>query len=125
MERRDKVFFVLLLGGLGYGGYQNREFIEQKLGLDDLAPGRIKAVDLCKHAFTLDRVRPNWVVLEGWLHDGQIEEDGELWTAQRVAGDDFRVLCRYKRDGEVQLHRFAVDTASGGVRVEEDAGPPR
>lgn len=126
MERKDRIFLLLLVGGVGYGVYHNRDAIKARLGLDDLAPGSIKAVVLAKQAFTFDRYRPNWVVLDGWLHDGQIQPEGDLWTAERVAGDDFRVLCRYRQDGEVKLHRLTVNTASGTVQaVEERAGPPR
>lgn len=125
MERKDRIIVLLMLGGIGYGAYHYRDVIEHRLGLDDLAPGRIKAVVLAKQAFTFDRYRPNWVVLEGWLHDGTIQADGELWTADRVTGNDFRVLCHYRDHGTPRVHAFDVNTDSGTVQAKENAGPPR
>lgn len=131
MERRDAVFLLALFGGGGYLAYSHWDEIVAKLGLDDLNPGRIKAIELCKQHFHFDRYRPNGVVIHERMSSGEIRGNAEPWLAQRIRNERFLVVCSF-RDDEKEHHRnFEVDIGTGEVidRGETPtcpiAAPPR
>jgi hypothetical protein len=127
MERKDKLILLLLLAGAGYFGYTHWDTISITLGLDDIAPGRVKAIDLAKREQSFQRGRPNSIVLADQVRSGDIVMDHDAWQAQRLHGDVFLVLCNYRERGERHCHRFEVDVATNGVTLleDEDAQPPK
>ncbi len=126
MERKDKLILLLMLSGAGYAAFANWDTMRTKLGLDDLAPGRLKAIDLAKKDMTLDRTLANWLVLHERRRNKEIEMEEEPWDATRLEGNRFLVVVRFTERGQPHGYRFEVNTASGGVtRLEDGARPPR
>lgn len=119
MDRRDAFFLLVVFAGGGYFVHEHWEEIAQKVGLDDLNPGRIKAIELAKQQFTFDRYRQNGVIIHERLHGKQIEAAEEPWTAARLRTNRFLVVCSYREEGQAHFHQFKVDIGSGQV---EDAG---
>jgi hypothetical protein len=127
MERRDKLILLLLLAGGGYATYRNWDVINTTLGLDDIAPGRVKAIDLAKRDTTFHRGRPNSVVVQELARGGEIELAPDAWQAQRQDGDVFRVTCTFRQRGESRCYEFEVDVSTGRVTFleSESTQPPR
>jgi len=115
MERRDAVILLLLLSGGVYYGSTHWEEIKEKLGLDDLTPGRIKAIELTKQQFTFDRYRQNGILIQERTHSGEILCAQDPWQAQRVRDNHFIVVCSFREDGKDHHRRFEVDVGSGAV----------
>jgi hypothetical protein len=123
MERRDKLVLLLLLAGAGWAGYEHWDTIVAKLGLDDLSPGRVKAIDLAKRDLTFERVRSNQLVLDERVRLGEIVATEHAWSAVRIGGGRFLVTYDYKERGVAQKYQFEVDTATNAVTLV-DNGPP-
>jgi hypothetical protein len=119
MERRDKWFLLLLLAGAGYAGYRNWDVISTTLGLDDIAPGKVKAIDLAQREMTFERSRPNSVVLKDRARRGEIEFGPDAWHATRQGGDLFRVFFTFREGGQDRCYEFDVDIANGRVTLVE------
>ena len=119
MERKDSIILLLLLSGGGYYGFTHWDQISQKLGLDDLNPGRIKAIELAKQQFTFDRYRQNGVVIHERMHDGVIQGAEDPWQAQRLRENHFRVVCSFREEGKSHHRLFEVNVGNGAV---EDLG---
>lgn len=115
MERRDKLFLLLVLGGGAYAVHTNWETIRDKLGLDDLAPGRIKAMELAKKNYNFERSIPNWQVVANLEANKEIEVDGDPWAAERIENDQWRVTCTYWQRGRQVQHLFRVNVNTGAV----------
>jgi hypothetical protein len=126
MERRDVVLLLLLAGGAGYGLWAKWDVIAPKLGLDDLKPGRVHAIELAKQANSFEAARPNWMVLEDWKSNGDIALSPHAWTGHKVDDDHYQVVCTFKRDGEDRYLLFAVNIATTAVEVvgEESSQRP-
>ena len=116
MERKDAVFLLLVLGVGGYYGYRYRQPIIEKLGLDDLGPGRVKSIEIVKEGFGFEQFRKNGLVMREWIRGGRVEVDGEPWNAKRQkTSDHFLVVCSYRENGEPHNRQFDVDVATGIV----------
>jgi hypothetical protein len=125
MEKKDALLMLLLAGAGGYAVYANWEPIRLKLGLDDLHPGRIKAVQLAKEANSFEAYSVNSVVLRDREANGEIKLQGEPWSATEIKRPRYRVTCTFFEKGQRKVHRFAVDVASGAVLYEGlDDGKP-
>ena len=118
MEKKDAIFLLALLGAGGYALHANWDTIKVKLGLDDLRPGRIRAMHLAKEGNQFDAYRTNWMVVKGREENGEIKVSGDPWNAAEVANPRYRVTCTYVENGERRVHVFSVDIASAVVTYE-------
>ncbi|GAB4153205.1 MAG: hypothetical protein Fur0037_22010 [Planctomycetota bacterium] len=129
MEKKDIALLLFLIGGAGYGVHANWDLIVAKLGLDDLRPGRIKAVELAKKARIFEQYRSNWEVLKDWRASERIAVLGDPWSAEKIDDRHYAVYCSFREEGEPHRHRFDVDLPSGAVtyagEVEPAAPAPR
>jgi hypothetical protein len=118
MERKD-VFFLLVLAGAGaYAVHANWDKIHEKLGLGDMYPGRIKAIQLAKEAISFEEYTANWAVLRDRQANGEIKVQGEPWDAVEIKKPRYRVTCTYIEKGARRVHRFTVDVGSSSVVYE-------
>lgn len=115
MERRDAILLLLLFAGGGYAIHRNWDAISARLGLDDLGSGRIKAMELVKKSYDLDRHRTNWEVMREREQSGEIETKGDPWLADPTEGTSYRVTCVYSDHGTRRCQAFSVDVANGAV----------
>lgn len=122
MGKKDTVFMLLVLGGAGYGIHANWDAVKVKLGLDDLSPGRIKAIELTKKARGFEQYRSNWEVLRDWQSGEQIQVVGDPWQAEPVDDQHWRVYCTYKEAGQMRRHQFDTNVASGVVEYVGEVG---
>ncbi len=118
MDKKQAVLLLVLAGGAGYAVHTNWDTIKVTLGLDDLRPGRIRALQMVKDAKAFDQYRANWMVVQDRKQNGEIEVVGEPWHAVEVAHPRYRVTCTFVEDGERLVHAFAVDIVSGDVAYE-------
>jgi hypothetical protein len=115
MERRDKFILLLLLAGGGLYAHRHWDEIATRLSLDDLRPGRIKAMELAKKEYTFERVRTNDVVVQQRVSAGEIKAVGDLWTADPQGGDRYFVNCTWVEGRDRCTQVFEVDIGSGRV----------
>lgn len=118
METRDRVFVLLAAAGIGYAVYSNWDVIREKLGLDDMYPGRIKAVDLTKKAYSLDRYRTNWEILDDRKRGELIQVVGDPWSAEPVEDPVYRVTFTFKEDGQLRRYVWQTNVASMAVHLK-------
>ena len=127
MERKDKMILLVLALGAGYAGFVHWDWISAKLSLDDLSPGRIKAIDLAKKDLTFDGLQANSLVMRERARNGEIKMEEEPWEATRIDENRFVVVVAFIEDGLPKSHRFDVNIATGGVKLipPTSAQPPR
>ena len=117
---------LLLAAGAGYATYTNWDFIKEKLSLDDLTPGRVKAIDMAKKDYTFDGLQPNSIVLSQRARNNEIKLSDDPWTASRINTDRWLVTLTYQQEGQVVTHQFDCNIATGNVKlVPQGAQPPR
>jgi len=121
MERKDAFILLAIAGAVGYVTYTNWDAIAVRLGLDDLMPGRVKAIEYVKGANSFESARPNWQIVEQWKAGGDIEYEGVPWSADKIDETHYRVVLNYKKDGTKRAITFNVDNSSGAVVLNEDA----
>lgn len=125
MQKKDAMFLLVLAGAGAYAIHANWEAIHTRLGLGDIYPGRIKAVQLAKDAMTWANYGANWVVLRDRAEAGEIVVKGDPWHAEEIAKPRYLVTCTYLEGGEQRVHRFTVDVGTNAVVYEGlDAGKP-
>lgn len=107
MSKRDFLLMLVLCGGAGYGIHANWDKIQAKLGLDDLRPGRVKAIELTKQARSWEQYRSNWEVLRDRVANEEVQVVGDPWSATAIDDRHYRVVLTFKMDS--QLHRYAFD----------------
>jgi hypothetical protein len=115
MSKRDFFLMLVLCGGAGYGIHANWDKIQAKLGLDDLRPGRVKAIELCKKAQSFEQYRSNWEVLRDRVANEEIQVVGDPWTATAVDEKHYRVILSFKLEGQLRRHAFDVDMVTNVV----------
>ena len=111
MEKRDIMFLLLLVGGAGYAAYDNWDSISTELGLKELDPERLKAIDLAKKGYHFGQGLTNWQHLQSRKDLGEIEISGNPWTAEPMKGAAYQVIVTWDEAGEVIEHGFRVDIA--------------
>tara|TARA_R110002073_G_scaffold58721_3_gene148605 strand:+ start:47 stop:415 length:369 start_codon:yes stop_codon:yes gene_type:complete len=121
MERRDAMLILLLLGGGGYACYTNWDTISDRLGLEQLDPGRLKAVELAKEAFTFTRAMSNWQHLQSRQTNEEIEIGSDPWSTEHIAGPNYRVQVQWieTEDGTTMTHGFHVNIATRIAKSED------
>ncbi|HEX6810973.1 MAG TPA: hypothetical protein VF384_05045 [Planctomycetota bacterium] len=126
MERRDMGILMLVALGAGYAAFVNWDTIAEKLSLDDLSPGRVKAIDMAKKDMTLDSLQANSLVLRERARIGEIRMSEDPWTASRIEENLWLVVMDYTAGGEPHQYRFHVNVATGVVKLlPQTAQPPR
>jgi hypothetical protein len=126
MERKDIWLLVLIAAGAGYATYTNWDVIKEKLSLDDLTPGRVKAIDMAKKDYTFDGLQPNSLVLNQRAKNNEITLPEDPWTAKRIDGDRWLVTLVYSEGGQAVKRQFDCNIATGIVKVvPQHAQPPR
>ncbi|HEX5051690.1 MAG TPA: hypothetical protein VFZ65_07965 [Planctomycetota bacterium] len=128
MQKSDAFFLLCVLGGGGYAIYSHWDAIVEKLGLDDLGPARMKAIQLAKHSSDFEAGVTNWQYVETRQKRGEIEVAAEPWSAEPVGGQDYRVLVRWLDGGERVVLAFKVNVADRTVAYQgslTDAAAPR
>jgi hypothetical protein len=118
MERRDACLLLLVLGGGGYAAWTHWDVIAAKLSFADLSPGRLKAIELAKDASDFERGATNWQYLQTRHKRREIELPSEPWSAEPIAGEQYRVLARWLDDGDRVVVAFQVDVARRTVVYE-------
>lgn len=118
METKDRIFVLLALGGLGYAAYANWDVISDKLGLHELDPGLVKAIELTKKARNFGASQTNWQHLESRQQLEEIEIAPDPWTAVRTGEWSYRVTVTWSEDAQPVTHAFAVDVKTRNVRHE-------
>lgn len=117
METRDRVILLLAAAGIGYAVYSNWDVIRERLGLDDMYPGRIKAIDLVKKAYSLDRYRMNWEILEDRKRGGSIQVVGDPWYAEPISEPLYKVTYTFKEAGQPRRYVFHANVATMAVHL--------
>lgn len=126
MERKDICILLLLAAGAGYATYTNWDLIKERLSLDDLTPGRVKAIDMAKKDYTFDGLQPNSLVLNQRAKNNEIALGQDPWVAQRINGERWLVILTYHQDGQLVKHQFDCNIATGIVKLlPQGAQPPR
>lgn len=132
MERRDVFILLLAAGGIGYAVYNNWDLVREKLGLDDLYPGRIKAIELAKKAYSLESYRTNWEVLHDRERTGEIKVIGDPWLADPIEKPWYVVTFTFKEAGQPRRYVFHVNVATMATVLkakqtgaDATAAPPR
>lgn len=118
MEKRDALFLLLVLGGIGYAAYTHWDVIEEKIGFADLSPGRLKAIELAKDSNDFETASPNWQWLQTQKKRRAIELSDEPWSAEPIAGEDYAVTARWIDDGEHVVVGFHVNIANRTVTYD-------
>ena len=108
---------LLLSGGAGFYGHRHWDEITIRLGLDDLGPGRVKAIEIVKQDYTFERSRKNEVVVNAHVKGEEITPVGELWTAERRTDDLYVVHLNYKENADVCTQDFEVTLSTGEVKA--------
>ena len=126
MERKDSMILLLLAAVAGYATYANWDLIAAKLSLDDLSPGRVKAVDMAKKDLSFDGLQPNSLVLRNRAKNNEIKMGEDPWAATRIEGDRWLVTVSYSQDGQFVTQQFDCNLATGVVKlIVQGAQPPR
>jgi len=126
MERRDQMILLLLAAVAGYATYANWPAIAESLRLDDLSPGRVKAMHMAKKDMSFDGLQPNSLVLRNRAKNNEIKLGEDPWTATRIEGDRWLVTVSYSQDGQWVNQQFDCNTATGVVKlIPQGAQPPR
>jgi hypothetical protein len=128
MEKKDKLFVLLVALGGAYAVHANWDRIRERLGLEDMYPGRIKAMQLAKSSHNFQAYAVNWAVLRDREANGEIKTNGDPWAATEIEKPRYRVTCTYTEQGERRVHRFTVDVGTGSVTyhgLDETKPAPR
>ena len=125
MERRDIMILLLLAAGGGYAAFTNWDVIAERLSLDDLSPGRVKAIDMAKKDLTFDGLQANSLVLRNREKNNEIKLGEDPWVANRIEGDRWLVSVTYRQEGEWVKQQFDCNIATGAVKYIPGATPPR
>src|SRR5262249_32048332 len=99
MERRDAIVLLLLLSGGGDAAYNHWDAVSARLGLDDLHSGRIKAMELVKKSYDIDRHCTNGDLMRDRAANGDIVIKDDPWQADPTEGTSYRVTCTYTENG--------------------------
>src|SRR5712671_7291309 len=91
MDKKDTLVLLLVLAAGGYAVHANWPKIRLKLGLNDLNPGRIRAMELAKKSFDFDQNRDNTTVLTDRRANGEIQLPADPWSAEPIDEGHFRV----------------------------------
>lgn len=120
MEKRDVIVLLLLAGGGAYAIHDNWDVIAERMGLEQLDPGRLKAIKLAKNSGCIGRGQTNWQHIQSRRALGKIHVESDPWLAEPIAGQDFRVTVRWlDEDQELQItHTFLVNTVACTVTHE-------
>ncbi|HLQ37019.1 MAG TPA: hypothetical protein VK348_04415 [Planctomycetota bacterium] len=123
MDKKDTLVLLLVLAAGGYAVHANWPKIRLKLGLNDLNPGRIRAMELAKKSFDFDQNRDNTTVLTDRRANGEIQLPADPWSAEPIDEGHFRVFLSFTETGEPHRLLFNVDIHSGRVVwASEDVG---
>ena len=126
MERKDKGILLLLALGAAYAAFVNWDVIAERLSLDDLTPGRVKAIDMAKKDLSFDGLQPNSFVLRNRAKNNEVRLGEDPWVANRIDGDRWLVTLTYTQEGHVVQHKFECNIATGNVKfIPDPAHPPR
>ncbi len=126
MESGGKFLLLLALGGGGYYTHLHWDEISTACGLDELRPGKTKAIKLGREAQTIERGTPNWRVIDERIRSGRIEAVGDLWTADHKNSDLYIVHCCFRQNGDLFTQDFEVRLGSRAVtQLDLEAGAPR
>ena len=126
MERKDQMILLLLAAVAGYATYKNWDVIAERLSLDDLTPGRVKAIDMAKKDYTFDGLQQNSLVLNQRANNKEIKLGEDPWTAKRINGDRWLVTLTYQQEGQSVTHQFDCNIATGMVKlVPQNPQPPK
>jgi hypothetical protein len=126
MERKDTMILLLLAAVAGYATYAHWPAIAQRLSLDDLSPGRVKAMDMAKKDMSFDGLQPNSLVLRNRAKNNEIKMGEDPWAATRIEGDRWLVTVSYSQDGTWVTQQFECNIGTGNVKlVPQGAQPPR
>lgn len=118
MEKKDALLLLVLAGAGAYAVSTHWDTICAKLGLDDLRPGRLKATELAKNAFTFAPPSPNWLALRDREKNGEITLPKEPWSAAEIHDPRYSVTCTWVEDGRAHVHVFTVDIGFAAVTYE-------
>jgi hypothetical protein len=120
MSKKKTLLAAVLLGTAGYGVHQNWGLIRAALGLDELSPEMLRAIDLAKSDYDLDRYMSNHEFIARRVRQakGKVHVDG--WSAERKSDTLFLVRFGFAEDGERFDWRFLVDV--GALRSRNVAG---
>jgi hypothetical protein len=122
MEKRDAILLLLVLGGVGYAAHANWDVIKEKLSFADLSPGRMKAIELAKDSSDFESGSTNWQYMQSRSRQGAIQLAPEPWSAEPIAGEDYRVVARWTEDGERLAFGFRVNVATRTVAYDGQLG---
>ena len=128
MEKRDAMFLLLVLGGGGYATYANWDTIVERLGLEQLDPGRIKAIVLAKDASDFQGGATNWQYIQSRHARGEIAVTQDPWVAKLVTGQQYRVTVHWNEDDADVVHGFTVNIATRTVihqGTQQEPASPR
>ena len=135
MSWKGVVVLCVLVGG-GFAVQQNWDTISEELGLAELSPEHVRALELAKAAYTLDNARTNYAVIDARVAQSGAVIEAEGWKAERRSERLFLVTFRFTEDGREDGYWFQVDVGSTDVsNVRDDpklvtlygipAAPPR
>lgn len=121
MERKDALLLFVLAGAGAYAAWTHWDTICARLGIDDLHPGRLRATELAKNAFTFAPPSPNWIALRDREKNGEITLAKDAWSATEIRDPRYRVTCTWVEDGQQRVHTFTVDVGFAVVTYEGEA----
>jgi hypothetical protein len=126
MERKDQMILLLLAAVAGYATYTHWPAIAQRLSLDDLSPGRVKAMDMAKKDMSFDGLQANSIVLRNRAKNNEIKLADDPWAANRIEGDRWLVTVSYNQEGQWVTQQFECNIATGNVKLlVQGAQPPK
>jgi hypothetical protein len=105
---------LFVVGGMAV--HRNWDAISATLGLESIAPGMLRAVDLAKSANTLDRYRSNYAVIQARVRDGAGRIEAGDWQGSKRTDRLYLVTFPFTENGEPDGYWFEVDIGSLEVR---------
>ena len=122
MNKRAAALTLALAIGGGYAISANWDAIRDGLGLAEISPEHLRAIDLAKSDYNLSHHLTNHAVIDGRVRSSRKLGRVIGWHAERELGDVFLVTYLFKEDGVQHGYYFEVNV--GSLQVRKVRGNP-
>ena len=118
--KKGTLLTLALLAAGAYGLAENWDSFLEALGMGEVSPEALRAINIAKADYSLDRMRTNHEVIDGRVKNLEGPVDVVGWQAERKTRTLFLVTFLFTQNGVTDGFYFEVDVGSTQVRNARD-----